>query len=286
MPLEPVLVLDSPDQSVLPLHFRKADSPFVKPGSPIPTRAGLNKVRASGSHQFSEEELGVLVQALPSGTLVVDLRQESHGFINGTAVSWFSPKDFANVGMPPEWIKTDETLRLEALMQAGTATMLEVTAKDSKGGIAASTPRQITVSSVSTEERLVRSMGLNYARIPVRDHSRPSNKDADQFLDIWRNMPPEGWLHLHCHAGEGRTTAFMAMADMLVNAREVGFEDIMRRQGMLGGLNLLEPLHGWKRPYSLRRREFLRRFHAYASANPGGRPITWSRWLRNQKRTP
>jgi len=59
----------------------------------------------------------------------------------------------------------------------------------------------------------------------------------------------------------------------------VGFEDILRRQAQLGGLDLFIDHPGWKTPYSIERREFLRRFHAYASANPGGRPLLWSQWI-------
>jgi hypothetical protein len=283
MPDDLSLVLDSPDDSVLPLHFRRADGPYVKPGSPVPTRAGLNRVRASGSHQFSEDELAKLAQSLPSGTTVVDLRQESHGFVNGIAVSWYAPKDFANIGQALPVIEADEARRLKDLRNAGKATILKIMAKDDQGRISASEPFRVSVESVNTEAGLIRSKGLIYDRIPVLDHAAPADADVDHFLDIWRRTHPNGWLHFHCHAGEGRTTAFLAMADMLVNAREVGFEDIVKRQGMLGGLNLLEITPGWKAAYALERREFLRRFHAYAYANPDGRPLTWSEWIKSAR---
>lgn len=275
----PVLVLDSLDQDRLPLHFRRADGPFTRPGAPLPTRQGLDRLRLSGSHQFSRGELARLARELPPGAVVVDLRQESHGFVNGTAVSWFVPKDFGNEGRTTEEIDADEKTRLADLAQQGRALILEVLAKDDAGLISSSREIRERVDSAWTEAELIRSVGFEPVRLPVRDHSRPSDDAVERYLAFRAGIAPGSWLHFHCHAGEGRTTVFLAMEDMLVNACEVGFEDIVRRQGMLGGLDLLLSTPGWKRPYAVERREFLRAFHAYARANPGGRPLNWSRWL-------
>lgn len=276
---DPVLVLDSPGRSEVPLHFRKSTSPFVRLFQPEPPRTGLDRLRISGSHQFSEDELRVLARDLPPGTVIVDLRQESHGFVNTLAVSWYSPKDFANEGKPLAAIQADEDRRLADLRRAGTAVILKVAAKDGEGRISAAEPMEVAVESARHERDMTGPLGFGYQRIPVKDHSSPPDGQIDRFLALWRDVTPRGWLHFHCHAGEGRTTAFLAMADMLVNAREVGFEDIVRRQGMLGGLNLLEPALGWKGPLARRRKEFLRRFYAYAAANPGGEPLSWAEWI-------
>jgi hypothetical protein len=48
-------------------------------------------INAISSAQFSEDELQKLRQKYPNEKIViVDLRQESHGFINGKPVSWRS----------------------------------------------------------------------------------------------------------------------------------------------------------------------------------------------------
>ena len=56
----------------------------------------------------------------------------------------------------------------------------------------------------------------------------------------------KSWLHFHCLAGYGRTATFMAIYDMMKNP-DVGLSDIVYRQSMTGGENLLNstsPLDG------------------------------------------
>jgi ABC-type glutathione transport system ATPase component len=46
---------------------------------------------------------------------LIDLREESHLFFNGRAVSWYADKDWANVGQPIEWIEADEKTQLDKI---------------------------------------------------------------------------------------------------------------------------------------------------------------------------
>ena len=40
--------------------------------------------------------------------VIVDLRQESHAFLNDHAVSWCADRNWSNVGRSPAWIARDE----------------------------------------------------------------------------------------------------------------------------------------------------------------------------------
>src|SRR5262245_1156318 len=66
-------------------------------------------LRASGSHQFDVGMLTTVIDRIADDgpelrrVLVVDLRQESHAFVDGRAVSWCADKDWANVGQSPAW---------------------------------------------------------------------------------------------------------------------------------------------------------------------------------------
>ena len=44
--------------------------------------------------------------------IVVDFRQESHGFINGIPISWADLKNNANAGLNREQVLTDEAAKL------------------------------------------------------------------------------------------------------------------------------------------------------------------------------
>ena len=274
------LVLDTPNVAEQPLFFRRCDGPYLKTPATPPTRSGLGNCRFSGSHQFSALGLDALLRALPANPVIIDLRQESHGFIDGMAVSWYAPKDFANVGKTLLQIEIDEGERLALLARTGIAVVTEVKAKDAEGALGESSMFTVVSRDAQTEKQLLAGKGVRYLRLPVTDHMAPPDAVVDAFLRFYRAQSIDTWLHFHCHAGQGRTTTFMVMADMLVNATLVSAEDIVWRQELLGGLNLFSHLPpGWKKPLAQERAEFLKRFHEYATDNPRGRPQLWSEWL-------
>src|SRR5262249_17590724 len=87
------LILNAPDKAGTPRNYRS-----------------IKKLAASGSAQFSAKELDAVRERTGGRPLVVlDLRQESHGFVDGTAVSWFGPRDAANSGKSRDQIGVDES---------------------------------------------------------------------------------------------------------------------------------------------------------------------------------
>ena len=80
-----------------------------------------NPYPASGSHQLDAARLveilesEVVIPYEPRDLFLVDLREETHGFLDGRAVSWYADNDFGNVGQPPALIEKDEEARLAAL---------------------------------------------------------------------------------------------------------------------------------------------------------------------------
>jgi hypothetical protein len=123
-------------------------------------------------------------------------------------------------------------------------------------------------------------------RLPVPDHMRPSDKQVDRFVKLVRAVGKDKgtWLHVHCEAGDGRTTTFLAMYDMMHNARAVSFEDIVHRQWLLGGIDLLatNARAPWKREYARKRAEFIKKFYRYCRENKDGFKTMWSAWLEGK----
>ena len=76
------LVFDGKLNANSPKRFRILDSRGLK---------------AIASGQFSEAQLIELKAQLKAPIIIVDLRQESHGFVNGYPVSWYGPKNQANM---------------------------------------------------------------------------------------------------------------------------------------------------------------------------------------------
>src|SRR4029077_12597300 len=117
----PLLIFDGGTQ--LPVQFR--DTMSVYATQPFALE-GLSKLNTSGSHQFdATQQQNIIARAAPTDFVVhlVDLRQESHVFINGTPVSWYAADDWPNVGRSLAWIEEDDMLHLVRMVAARSITV-------------------------------------------------------------------------------------------------------------------------------------------------------------------
>jgi hypothetical protein len=188
--------------------------------------------RASGSHQLNAQRLGEILEFEvvehyhPSNIFLVDLRQEAHGFFDGVAVSWYADNDFANVGQPLSWIVEDEAARL-AMLENKTTQVFEIDKHPPDNRIqqrvAPKSYQEIAVAKAYTEATFTASLNntigcaVTYVRMPATDHCAPMDAALDQLRDLWTKIAaePAAWVHFHCHGGDGRTTTFLALFDML-----------------------------------------------------------------------
>lgn len=271
----PLLIVNMWNEEALPKNFRSTSDSVTK-NENSPNFLGLQELHASGSSQFSKQSLKALLQKLPSRQLtLVDLRQESHGFINGIAVSWYTERDWVNKGKSLTQVVEDEIKRLKEISKH----YFTIVFAHKKFAI------PLWVSETLLEEELAVQEGIDYIRIPVTDHLRPTDQDVDLFIQFIKTLPKEGtWLHFHCAAGEGRTTTFLVMYDMIRNAGKVKIEDIFLRQHLLGGINFLnEKAIDWKRKYAEQRKVFLYQFYTYCLQNPLLHK-SWTEWIKEQER--
>ena len=278
----PVLKVDREDILQLPRNFRTSADPFkvTTKEAKLPSREGLADSHISGSSIFSELELTQLLAKIPSKkVIVVDLRQESHGYLDGMAVSWFADNNWGNDGKTLEQvIPIERALLQEALAKSPVSIHKYNDSTDKLGE-----PFQLTVNSVRTEEEVVREHGAGYYRLALADHFRPDDAEVDKFLQFYKQLPKDTWLHFHCYAGMGRTTIFMAMADILKNAKKVSFDDIMKRQALIGIVDLREvppTKKNWKRKAYIERSQFIKHFYDYVRQSPDNLPMSWSEWAK------
>lgn len=111
------LVIDSLNEKVLPKHFRKSSGPSnTDNGNPL-NLTGLDTLNISGSCQFSEEGLKLIKKSIGDKYHItdVDLRQESHGFINGNDLSWANAKNNANEGLTKKQVIREEKRNLKSI---------------------------------------------------------------------------------------------------------------------------------------------------------------------------
>ena len=228
----------------------------------------MDNLRQSGSSFFSKNEFKELLKHVPAKDLVViDLRNESHGYINDNGISWYSRYKTFNKGQSAKEIDRREKSMLE------TAKMnqdVDVATLDKHKDIASQKVEH--VNSVQTEEQFVKSMGVKYYRVPVMDYSAPTPANVDQFLAIYKKLPKNAWIHVHCEAGVGRTTIFLSLMDMIKNADKLSYDDIMTREVLLGGQDVRKSAETTKDAYKKgnypKRALFTRHFYEYVKANP------------------
>ena len=142
------------------------------------------------------------------------------------------------------------------------------------------------VNDAYTEAELAQARGIHYIRIPSTDHLKPPAEEVDQFVELISTQflnkeKADYWIHMHCSAGRGRTTTFLAMYDMMRNAVNVSFDDILARQAMIGGKDLTEPfaIGDWRYEHHFERLQFLINFYNYCLENPNFEQ-SWSSWIK------
>ena len=221
------LVLDSQNYYDIPKHFRKSSDSLNMQSNKEINLSGLSRLNISGSQQFSEYNLPLVINSLETlfPITVVDLRQESHGFINGAPVSWANVKNDANIGLTRDQVLLDEYNKLNSIKLNVPMTYYN--------------HKNITIvpTKVEDENYLVNSKLIRYIRITVTDGKIPKDDMVDYFIELVKLQPDNTWLHFHCKQGIGRTTTFMIMYDMIKNSKNVTADDIIKRQLLLANFD-------------------------------------------------
>lgn len=246
------------------------------------------ELHASASGQFTADELPRILHAIPAerrqDIWIIDLRQESHGFIDGLPVSWVTDRNCSNLNKTPAQIEKEEKKLLQAVSKQKTVTVY-VLKKLQDGQVSTGTPTTMLPELVETEQELVTSFDAQYARIYALDHNKPSDAEVDTFVNFIKyQITDRDWLHFHCRGGGGRSSTFIAMYDMIRNAENVALPDIMQRQASMGNKKLDEmPTIArkiWKTEAAQERYDFLAKFYAYVRDPQGYRVRSWSDWLQ------
>lgn len=242
-----LVVRDSTSKTGLPDRFRD-----------------IPNLNFSGSAQFTSEQVENLKNAINKPNIcIIDLRQESHGLVNDYAISFFNPnKDLNNGFTTEETIKTENNL----LSKIKIGEPLSIYRKT---GILF---KEMTVDFVSNESSAVTKAGMEYKRYAVKDNGAPTPEIVNQFVEFIKSKPSDLHLHFHCDAGEGRTTTFMSMYQILMNNTNLSLEQIISYQYNVGGVNLHDNKHQF---------EFLEDFYRYVSENKSNNYTTsYSEWIK------
>lgn len=221
-----------------------------------------SELNISGSAQFTLPQLTSIINEINQKDIIIaDLRQETHGFVNDYALRLFSPTTIINKDCTSGQVLEAER-RFFGAIQPGSKVNIYSRRKVLK--------ETLTATRALTEEELVKEKGAGYILFAVQDGSIPTPQVVDDFVCFVVSKPEGAHVHFHCRAGEGRTTTFMAMYQIMNNENNLSLEQIFQYQESIGGINLfLRPL----------RAEFLEEFYSYVKENQmGGYQTKYSEW--------
>lgn len=189
----------------------------------------------SGSGRFTTAQLQNVRDLHPGQKVwVLDLRRESHYFSqNGNPYSFYGGHNDDNADIPlhateyTEQTKNPDPVRFQY------------------------------------ERDVIQALDMKYLRLPITDHTSPTENWLPDFLGEMLRIPKEDWIHVHCRGGVGRTTTVMMLIDMLKNRHLYTFDEYIERQIENGGKNLkdLPSRDHWKYKHHVKRLEFLRHFY-------------------------
>lgn len=242
-------------------------------------------LHASASGQFSADELPRILRSIPDpnqNIWIVDLRQESHGFIDGLPVSWVTDRNAANADKSAAEISREERALLSEISRQTTVLVHELK-KLTDGKIDIEEPTLMIPEDIETEQQLVASFNAKYARIYALDHNKPSDEEVDNFIYFVKyKVKANDWLHFHCRGGGGRASTFITMYDMIRNGKTLTFNEIMQRQAKIGSIKFdampTKVNKIWKKGIAKERYLFLCEFYEYV-IDPNGYAVrNWSEW--------
>lgn len=210
----------------------------------------------------------------------LDLRQEDHGYLNNEAITLADHYNWINLGKSDAQAIFDEMDWLNSLDTNKSQQAYVLAADDFKAGHY-DKGYVFNINTIASEKEVAEAAGFDYVRLTITDHMSPLDADVDKFVSMVRMLTPTTWLHLHCRGGDGRSTTFFAMYDMLYNADVVSFDDIIKRQASvkpyydLFDIDNKDPVIT---PYYKQRLIFLKQFYLYASDALRGYTGNWSAW--------
>lgn len=210
----------------------------------------------------------------PHEIWILDLRTERHFFSDNNPIVWKVPNNYL--------IDANKTLKdiVEEENRIVSGITKTTVVWDREGQLG-----PIGDTQILTEKDLVEGKGFRYLRLHIVEHSKPSDDLVEELVRFIVNHP-HAWIHAHCYVKE-RSTITLALLDMIHNAKNISFEDILGRQKDVGGsdLNKLPDQKHEHYNSAVQRVHFLKLFHSYCKdvdplRNPSAK--TWKQWLQEQ----
>ncbi len=245
-------------------QFRFSNGPFVINAKTSPSRVGLDQLNASGSARITQPSLQTKLASVAQPVYVFDLIHEPHYFIQGLPTHWYGYKAshlFSNISKKPGWFHIRHTFR--RFLRTGKLTHMP--------------------HDLQSEKNIIEAAGYHYINMDFHRGHIPQHEQVDILVNALKALPQERWIHAHCSAGQGRTTVFLTMYDILMNGKKVPLKDIVERQYRLGGVDLFDTVVWKNGSYTQKalnnRKNFIVKFYQYVNDPKGLGVSSWKEWI-------
>ncbi len=231
-------------------HIRTMHDPM--PSSENVVIRGLSDMNLSGGATPRFPDLQRRLSHIKLNKIIVDVKSEKHGYINGI------PTDFFGYGVKrPGWRHY-----LRRLFWTGSI--------DERPEI------------VVSEEEEAKRYGYRYTPVCIGCKFTLYNNKIDEIVNLFDTVQPDTWVHVHCTNGRGRTSMILAMFDIMRNAPDISLNDILKRQHLLGSVDLNDTTVWSKGTYNTKqliaRKQFIHDFYDFIVQRKNGGVQLWSTW--------
>lgn len=248
--------------SLIALGFEIQDSyrkhgPFRAMQDPISTSeqldlTGLREMRFTGGPLVSLPALQKRLQSLKGPKILVDGIHGKYGYICGVPDNYL------------DYYKESPSWKAYLWRLFYTGTFLSQS------------------SLIVPAAEAARAYGFQHANFHIGSKYLTKDADIDKFVSFIDNLPKDTWVYFHCTHGKGRTSLMLVMADIMRNAPTVALADIVKRQYVLGSVDLFDTTSWTRSTYGRKtlddRKRFVEKFYDFICQRKTGGVQQWSVW--------
>ncbi len=219
---------------------------------------GLRELQASGSSSIDFDNLKKRLGHIKSHIIIVDGTQQSKGYIKKISTAFLNYKS-NNTDLRHFIRRLIYTYSLEERPEL-----------------------------VIPESEVAKQYGFDYKNIRIESKCISPDEAVDTFVNFIDTLSENTWLHFHCRHGKGRTSMMLTMYDIMKNAPTVKLQDIVKRQYLLGSVDLRNTT-SWKSKRGTytsetlkNRKKFIEQFYNFICQRKAGGVQKWSDWHHQQ----
>jgi hypothetical protein len=135
---------------------------------------------------------------------------------------------------------------------------------------------------ITSGDQEAKKYGFIYKNLVIGSKFSVPDKNIDDIVTFFDNFAQNSWIHFHCTHGKGRTSMLLAMLDIMKNAPKVALKDIIRRQRLLGSVDLADTVRwltgGYTKEMLENRKKFIEDFYTFVCQRKAGGIQRWSEW--------